>query len=224
MPKIYERNMSAMASKTSGRTLDYAAPVYDWLAPLMVFGFEQRCAQLVIKCMELKSNHHVLDVGCGTGSLTRKIGKVLDATSGNIVGVDAAECMLDVARKKSADCTNVSFDAALAEDLPYSDDAFDRIVSTFFFHHIDFDLKQKTLADMWRTLAPDGIAVVVDVDIPTTMFGKFCAWSGYKLFHQEEIRENIKGRLRDAFDASPFKSWKQVSHHSGYMSMFKLIK
>ncbi len=223
MPKIYERKMSATAAQTTGRTLDYAAPIYDWLAPLMVFGFEQRCAGLVIKCMDLEKKNRVLDVGCGTGSLTLKIASVLDY-EGSVVGVDAAEGMLAVARKKSDDYCNVSFDAALAESLPYSDGSFDRAVSTFFFHHIDYGLKQKALSEMWRVLVPGGIAIVVDVDIPTTWFGKICAWSGYKLFHQEEIRENIEGRLREAFEASPFESWRQVSHHSGYMSMFELVK
>jgi len=223
MPKIYEKKMSATAALTTGRTLDYAAPVYDWLAPIMVFGFEQRCAGLVIQKMELEKTHRVLDVGCGTGSLTLKIADVLDNT-GSVVGVDAAEGMLAVARKKSGSYSNLSFDAALAEKLPYSDESFDRAVSTFFFHHIDYDLKQKALSEIWRTLVPGGKAVVVDVDIPTTWFGKVCAWSGYKLFHQEEIRENIEGRLREAFDASSFRTWTQVSHHSGYMSMFELTK
>ncbi len=223
MPKIYERKMSATAAQTTGRTLDYAAPVYDWLAPLMVFGFEQRCAGLVIQSLGLKKSHSVLDVGCGTGSLTLKIADFL-GLEGSIVGVDAAEGMLDVARKKSGGYSNISFDAALAEKLPYPDGSFDRAVSTFFFHHIGFGLKQKALAEIWRMLVPGGKAVVVDVDIPTTMFGKICAWSGYKLFHQEEIRENIEGRLREAFDASPFRLWKQISHHSGYMTMFELYK
>jgi ubiquinone/menaquinone biosynthesis C-methylase UbiE len=225
MPKLIEHNMSATAAATTGRTLDYAAPIYDWLAPLMVFGFEQRCGGLVLEQLDLQKSHRVLDVGCGTGSLTRKIAGVLDGQAGGHVdGVDAAERMLDVARRKTPEGMPVRFEAALAEELPYPDHTFDRAVSTFFFHHIEFDLKVRALTEMWRTLKPGGVAVVVDVDIPTTWMGKVSAWSGYRLFHQEAIRENIEGRLRDAFDASPFRVWQLISHHSGYMSVFKLMR
>jgi ubiquinone/menaquinone biosynthesis C-methylase UbiE len=199
MPKLIEHNMSATAAATTGRTLDYAAPIYDWLAPLMVFGFEQRCGGLVLEQLDGQAGGHV-------------------------DGVDAAERMLDVARRKTPEGMPVRFEAALAEELPYPDHTFDRAVSTFFFHHIEFDLKVRALTEMWRTLKPGGVAVVVDVDIPTTWMGKVSAWSGYRLFHQEAIRENIEGRLRDAFDASPFRVWQLISHHSGYMSVFKLMR
>jgi ubiquinone/menaquinone biosynthesis C-methylase UbiE len=225
MPNIIAHNMSAVAAGTTGRTLDYAAPLYDWLAPIMVFGFEQRCARQVIEHLGIVPSHRVLDVGCGTGSLTLKLARILDASQGgHIVGVDAAERMLDIARKKAPTGSPSQFDAGLAESLPYPDCSFDRAVSTFFFHHVEFDLKMKTLSEMWRTLVPGGRAVVVDVDVPTTLLGKFSAWAGYRLFAQEEIRENIEGRLREAFDASPFQSWRSVSHHSGYMTLFELIR
>lgn len=225
MPKLIERNMSATAANTTGRTLDYAAPIYDWLAPLMVFGFEQRCAGLVLEHLALKPSHRVLDVGCGTGSLTRKIANALDAQEGGSAdGVDAAERMLDVARRKTPEGMPVRFTASLAEQLSYPDNTFDRAVSTFFFHHVEFNLKLQALTEMWRTLVPGGVAIVVDVDVPTTWMGKVSAWAGYWLFQQEAIRENIEGRLRDAFDASPFSAWRRLSHHSGYMSMFKLMR
>jgi ubiquinone/menaquinone biosynthesis C-methylase UbiE len=225
MPKLIERHMSPTAAGTTGRTLDYAAPIYDWLAPLMVFGFEQRCAGLVLEQLELEESYRVLDVGCGTGSLTRKIANALDPEAGGSVdGVDAAERMLDVARRKAPAGMPVRFIASVAEDLPYLDHAFDRAVSTFFFHHVEFDLKVRALTEMWRTLRPGGSAIVVDVDVPTTWLGKVSAWSGYWLFQQEAIRENIEGRLREAFDASPFRLWEQIAHHSGYMSMFKLTR
>ncbi|MBT3192115.1 MAG: methyltransferase domain-containing protein [Verrucomicrobia bacterium] len=225
MPSIIAHNMSDTAAGTTGRTLDYAAPLYDWLAPIMVFGFEQRCARHVIEHLDLSPSHRVLDVGCGTGSLTRRLGQSLDASAGGgIVGVDAAERMLDIARSKSPAGLPCRFVAGLAESLPYSDCTFDRAVSTFFFHHVEFNLKTKALSEMWRTLIPGSKAIVVDVDVPTTLLGSCSAWAGYRLFRQEEIRENIEGRLREAFDASPFQSWRSVSHHSGYMTLFELIR
>jgi ubiquinone/menaquinone biosynthesis C-methylase UbiE len=75
---------------------------------------------------------------------------------------------------------------------------------------------------MHRVLRPGGTAVVVDVDPPTTFAGRLCAWSGYVLFRQDEIRENIRGVLREAFDQSPFRQWRPIEHYSGYITTFLL--
>jgi ubiquinone/menaquinone biosynthesis C-methylase UbiE len=131
--------------------------------------------------------------------------------------------MISVAQKKARDIPNIHFDAAIAEKLPYEDGSFDAAVSTFFFHHIHFELKKTVLAETARVLKPGGTFIIVDVDIPTTWFGNLCARSGHWLFQQNEIAENIEGKLREAMDASSF-SWQAVSHHSGYITVFELKK
>ncbi len=213
----------ASALQTTGRTLDHAAPIYDVLSPLMTFGMERKFRRAAIRLMELGGCETVLDVGCGTGTLTLEIASVLDR-AGRITGADAAPKMIEVAQRKAAGVSSVAFDAALAENLPYPDESFDRAVSTFFFHHVDYGLKVRSLNEMHRVLKPGGLAVIVDVDVPTNLWGKICAWSGYFLFQQDEIKENIRGRLREAFGISAFSRWEQISHHSGYITIFKLWK
>jgi hypothetical protein len=86
-------------------------------------------------------------------------------------------------------------------------------------------LKVRSLAELWRVLHPGGQAVILDVDIPYTRFGALCAWSGYWLFRQPEIAENIHGRLRDALQESPWRGhWSIPTRHSGYLSLFVLVK
>lgn len=215
---------SAVAQQTEGITLDHAAKVYDTLAPLMTLGLERRYHRIVIQHLALRGDEKILDIGCGTGTLTRDIAAALtDKQLSCSTGLDAAEQMIEVAKRKAAGIPNIHFDAAIAEHLPYADAAFDAAVSTFFFHHIHFELKKKVLAETARVLKPGGRFIVVDVDIPTTWFGALCARSGHWLFQQNEIAENIEGRLREAFDASPFQ-WKALSHHSGYITVFELTK
>lgn len=225
MPADRTDNIDNPAQHTTGRTLDHAAPVYDLLAPLMTFGLERGYRRRAIALLDLEGHERVLDVGCGTGTLSREIARALDkGKDSRVVGVDAAAGMIAVARRKGAAIPNLSFDAALAEKLPYPDDSFDSAVSTFFFHHVEFALKQKALAEMHRVLKPGGRAVIVDVDVPDSLFGKLCAWSGYLLFRQEEIRENINGRLREALHGSDFDTVRLVSRHNGYISIFHLQK
>jgi len=217
---------SHCASLTAGITLDHAAPLYDWLAPLMTLGSEARLHRHVLPLLDLDTTTSVLDVGCGTGTLTRQIVDAMPPTANHwVVGIDAAEAMIAVAQRKSGNRPGLAFNAALAEDLPYPARSFDRAVSTFFFHHLNADLKKRSLAELWRVLRPGGSAVILDVDIPCSRFGALCAYSGYWLFRQAEIKENIDGVLRMAIQQSPFSaSWRIVSRHSGYISLFKLDK
>ena len=225
MPKrLHPR--SAVAQRTAGITLDHAAPLYDWLAPLMTLGSEHRLHRQVVARLALDRPADVLDIGCGTGTLTRQIYDALPADAPRrVCGVDAAESMIAVANKKAGDRPGLEFAAALAEELPYPDASFDRVLSTFFFHHLNYDLKVKSLAEIWRVLRPGGQAAILDVDVPYSLFGQICAWSGYWLFHQAEIAENIRGVLRDALDASPWRGrWQIASRHSGYLSLFTMVK
>ena len=217
---------SAVAQRTAGITLDHAAPVYDWLAPLMTLGSEHRLHKQVVARLALDRPADVLDIGCGTGTLTRQIYDALPAEAPRrVCGVDAAEAMIAVAQKKAGARPGLEFAAALAEELPYPDGSFDRVLSTFFFHHLNYELKVKALAEIWRVLRPGGQAAILDVDVPYSLFGQICAWSGYWLFHQAEIAENIRGKLRAALDASPWRGrWQISSRHSGYLSLFTLVK
>ena len=225
MPKrLHPR--SAVAQRTAGITLDHAAPLYDWLAPLMTLGSEHRLHRQVVARLALDRPAAVLDVGCGTGTLTRQIYDALPTDAPRrVCGVDAAEAMIAVANKKAGARPGLEFAAALAEELPYADASFDRVLSTFFFHHLNFELKIKSLAEIWRVLRPGGQAAILDVDVPYSLFGKVCAWSGFWLFHQDEIAENIRGKLREALDVSPWRGrWQIASRHSGYLSLFTMIK
>ena len=225
MPKrLHPR--SSVARRTAGITLDHAAPLYDWLAPLMTLGSEHRLHRQVVARLALDRPAAVLDVGCGTGTLTRQIYDALPTDAPRrVCGVDAAEAMIAVANKKAGARPGLEFAAALAEELPYADASFDRVLSTFFFHHLNFELKIKSLAEIWRVLRPGGQAAILDVDVPYSLFGKVCAWSGFWLFHQDEIAENIRGKLREALDVSPWRGrWQIASRHSGYLSLFTMVK
>ena len=67
-----------------------------------------------------------LDVACGTGFLTRHL-------RGDVVGLDQSGAMLDVAREQVPHATFVQGDAL---DLPFADDTFDRLFTSYFYCHL----------------------------------------------------------------------------------------
>ena len=80
---------------------------------------------------------HVLDIGCGTGTTTLELARLV-GNSGQVTGVDVSAPMLDEARRRAADAglANVSFvvaDAGVHQFEPrHFDAAFSRMGIMFF--------------------------------------------------------------------------------------------
>jgi len=79
----------ATAPATRGRTLDHAAGLYDWLSPAMMFWQEGRLGREAQRLLALRGDERVLDVGCATGWLTRRIAAALTAPDACAVGLEA---------------------------------------------------------------------------------------------------------------------------------------
>ena len=81
-----------------------------------------------------------LDVACGTGFLTRHL-------RGDIVGLDQSERMLAVAREQGPAARFVQGDALA---LPFDDDEFDRLFTSYFYCHLEADERRRFLAEARR--------------------------------------------------------------------------
>jgi ubiquinone/menaquinone biosynthesis C-methylase UbiE len=101
----------------------------------------------------------VLDVGCGTGLLLRLLADRLPHVD-ELVGIDAAEGMIAVARSMAKD-PRIRLSLGVAESLPYPDHSFDLVVSTTSFDH--WKDQGLGLAECARVLAPGGHVVLTDL-------------------------------------------------------------
>lgn len=209
---------------TRGRTLDHAAFVYDTLEPILLLGKQAQYDRHILSLLNLAVSDRVLDLGCGTGVLTRMIGDRLDAAAdGQSVGIDAAARMIGVARKKRASAT-CRFEVMAAEELAFADAGFDAVVSSLFFHHVPLDLKHKALTEAFRVLKPGGRLVIADMHRPTTWMGALVSHVSRWFFMQPQIGENIRGVLPGLIQAAGFAPPAIVAVYFGYIALFSTRK
>jgi ubiquinone/menaquinone biosynthesis C-methylase UbiE len=89
--------------------------------------WSRRLAPLLIRFGDLSDGDRVLDVGCGTGSLTFIVPEIANVTA--VTGIDLTPAFIDFARGRNAD-PRISFQPADARVLPFEDDSFDRAFSS----------------------------------------------------------------------------------------------
>jgi ubiquinone/menaquinone biosynthesis C-methylase UbiE len=100
----------------------------------------------------------ILDIGCGTGYLLPQLAaRAPDAIE--LVGIDAAPAMIDVARANAGD-PRLTFSVGVAEHLPYADANFDLVVSTTSFDH--WRDQQAGLQECARVMTPGAHLVLAD--------------------------------------------------------------
>ena len=145
----------------------------------------------MISLAELGDGHRVLDVGCGTGQLLRSIGRRHAGV--DLVGLDPDPQALARAERKTRRAgLTARLDNGFAQDLPYPDDAFDRVFSSLMLHHLDSAAKDALLAEVRRVLRPDGLLILADAKLDE---------HGHDWGHGHR---GMRGRMRDNIgDAVP---------------------
>jgi ubiquinone/menaquinone biosynthesis C-methylase UbiE len=103
----------------------------------------------------------VLDIGCGTGTLTTLIKGLYPDV--NVVGLDPdPKALARAKRKAERAAVSIRLDQGFSNELPYPDASFNRVFSTFMFHHLQMDEKEKTLCEVRRVLTPGGSLHMLD--------------------------------------------------------------
>ncbi len=110
--------------------------------------------QKIIAAAGIVAGDRVLDVGCGTGVLTRELPRCVGRT-GSVTGFDLSQSMLDVARMH---CPGVSLQQGNVTELPFDDACFDVVVSAFMLMFVESPAQ--AIAEMRRVLRPGGRLVI----------------------------------------------------------------
>ncbi|MSP13184.1 MAG: methyltransferase domain-containing protein [Chloroflexi bacterium] len=184
---------------------------------------EEKFKRRLIDQAQIRLGHRVLDLGCGTGTLTIRIKQM--HPEADVVGLDGDTGVLAIARAKTASIgVSIGFVQGLAFQLPYPDAAFDRVLSSLVFHHLTTDNKIKTLRECFRVLKPGGELHIADFGKPFNTYTNLLAPVMEKA---EEVSANIQGLLPQMMLESGFTQVAEPAHYTtifGGLSLYRARK
>jgi len=119
------------------------SPLYPW-------------HQTVLKLLPDLNGKAVLEVGCGRGDFARLIGQKYPTSK--IIATDFSSGAIETARLRAANPSNVSFQTADAQSLPFDDGSFDHVISCECLEHVESPLAM--MSSVARCLKRDGSFII----------------------------------------------------------------
>jgi SAM-dependent methyltransferase len=159
----------------------------------------QLVGELLCEALDVRSGSKVLDVAAGNGNVSMAAARrFCDVTS-----TDFVPALLERGKARAAaDGFTIDFRVADAEDLPFDDNAFDYVVSTFgvmFAPH-----QEKAASEMMRVLKPGGkigLACWTPTGFPGQMFRVSAKYNPPQQGVKPAVLWGTEDRLRELFGA-----------------------
>ncbi len=199
---------------------DFYDPVVAWTCR------EKTFKRALLKQAFQSPGSRVLDVGCGTGTLTIMLKREHSAVQA--VGLDGDEAILNIAKKKAAKAgVELQLDRGFSSEMAYPDADFDKVLSSFFFHHLTHEEKNGTLREVYRVLKPGGELHIADWGKP----GNLLLRGGFLIVQLldgfQTTWANVKGLLPDYIAGAGFQEVEetgQVITPLGSVSLYRARK
>jgi ubiquinone/menaquinone biosynthesis C-methylase UbiE len=133
--------------------------------------------------LDLSGSPRVLEIGCGTGVVTRFLAQS-PGFAGQVVGADQSAALLNRAKTLAAQAglsKRVEYDVEDAHNLSYEDASFDIAIAHTLISHVT-DPRQ-VLSEMARVVRPGGTVVVFDGDYASLTYACTDESLGKKMDH-----------------------------------------
>ena len=182
---------------------DWRLPFYDPFVKLIGADAARRA---LIDRAAIRPGQRVLDLGCGTGSLALAIARVRREV--DVVGVDPDRRALARATAKAARAgASIRFDHGYADRLPYAEATFDRVLSSFVYHHLRGEEKAAMFREVRRVLRPGGSVVFLDFAGPEAHADHLI---GQWLRSRPLLRDNAEDRILSRMSGAGFEDPRRV--------------
>lgn len=177
---------------------DCLTPLYD---PVLRWTMREGLFKLrLVRQANIRTGHRVLDLGCGTATLTILAKQA--QPDAQIIGLDGDQRILEIARAKVAKAGLViALDRGMAYDLPYAANSFDRVLCSLVIHHLTRANKLRALKEVMRVLKPGGELHVADFGKP---HNALMSVSSRLIRHFEHVADNLDGLLPSFFRETGF--------------------
>ncbi|WP_457741454.1 class I SAM-dependent methyltransferase [Thermococcus sp.] len=138
---------------------DRIAGRYDSWYQTKVGRYVDRTEKRLVFSLLSKHSGKALDLGCGTGNYTLELKK----RGFDVIGLDASERMVEIARGKGAPCI-----VGDAYSLPFPDESFDLVMSITMFEFIR--RPENVVKEIHRVLKPGGEVIIGTMNGRSTWF------------------------------------------------------
>lgn len=146
---------------------DRVSSKYDLTNDVLSGGLAPSWRVRTRKAIDPKPGMRILDVACGTGTVTR----ILADHGAQVTGLDFSPGMIGEGIRRHGDHPNITFQQGDATQLPFDDNTFD--VTTVSFGIRNVQRPELALAEMLRVTKPGGRIVVCEFSTPTTAALRF---------------------------------------------------
>jgi ubiquinone/menaquinone biosynthesis C-methylase UbiE len=131
---------------------------------------EAEARQTYLDLLGVTAGERVLDVGCGSGVVTREIARRVGA-DGRAIGLDPSAELLAVADELARAAglhDRVEFREGSALQIPFSDGFFDAVLCVTVLSHVPGG--ERVIPELMRVVRPGGRVGVFDFDSDMTIF------------------------------------------------------
>lgn len=125
------------------------------------FRFQERNLTQIIEATGIEAGKQILEVGCGPGTLTRRLAETLGNET-RITGLDMDQHFIAYCREQAEkeELANVSYIAGNALELPYEDDTFDICTSHTVIEHVP---NEGFIREQYRVCKAGGYVSIMNV-------------------------------------------------------------
>ena len=162
---------------------------YDTYMKRVTLGREQALRKMTVDLAQVKPGDCVLEVGCGTGSLTLAA-KRQAGPSGKVFGIDTLPGMIEFSQRKAAQAkVDITFQLGSIDDIPFPANQFDVVMCSFMIFHMSDPVRQKGMAEIYRVLKPQGGLLILDLALPPKGLSRAIAKALFGGMLQHDLRE-----------------------------------